>query len=373
MNAKQFLDQRCSEVMIGEDDYVYIGPFFRFCFRTSGSHVIVSAEVYVPLPGFFKWIEIGQAVLSPERMKITLPPFEIRDPLFGTLLLKVQTTFELDVKRCVLNVSTYLFIVGIYEDTLTISVPYALPFPVTPPQWDRARVTEEKIKETARTGKRVDGVPGAQALQADPGTQKLMKGLLYLTGASTAIDDAIGKAREIERLSTKTRGSEADVLLAVGISGSGGLIGGIGGGVGLYFTSRGEFGVYGSVQLSFGVLASISLDAVGSLFWGTGGKSALENFCGRAIVIGGNINFDDPPVGVGGAMYFPADQGSNPKVPPVGFSLSLGVGVGSPLEFYVGNCWTFASTLIDLGKLQGPRDDYANLVCGKSDLVPVTG
>lgn len=299
---------------------------------THTSHVGVNVHLEVNL---FGWKPIGGATLARGLTRIDLPRLQVGWEY-------VQLGLELNTKVCEVAVVGVIKLPFRGEDPIRVALKYADPFPTRRPAWNNRKVEQAAVTRVMNEGQHRQGVPGVRTMASDPITREILEGALFLLGADDLIREHIATARQLAQQSTDADGVARDVLIALGISAGGGIGIGVGGGVGLYFTSGGDFGVYGTVQVSLGLIVSISAAAVGTLIWGTRDKPAFDCFTGVSITITGSLTLIEPfPVSV--VLYVTPDgQGKQDAVSGVG--LALGIGVGSPLEFYSSYAYTFAST-----------------------------
>jgi hypothetical protein len=341
-------------MMVGLDGYITLTPFLRMYYRNQGYDVYIRMEIY-----FFNWVEIGSVTLSPTCNRMDLPPFVLSDPIFGTQLVKTQGSVALNLAKCTIDLSLYVYIVRIVDTTLAFSIPYAIPFPVNPPAWNNVKIRPEDLLGAVTRGTRIDSVPGAKSVNTDPTIQSLLQGLLYMTGGGNVINDHIAGAQRIRSIT-----SSEDSLTAIGLQITGGIGAGLSAGAGLFGTSNSEYGVYGVAEADLGVLAHIGGSLVGTVFWGSRDKTALQNFQGVAALVGTQINADTVPAGVGLVVYLSTET----KL-PLGFSVDLGVGFGSPFEFYAGLSATLALSFTGQKEsVTAQSVSYEDLIAGKVEI-----
>ncbi len=293
---------------------------------------------------------IGGGTLSLDSIQVDIP--------IDLGVVSGDLTFSLDPSRCTFSVGGYVKLAGIWTWQIGSDIPYMTPFHLTEPSWSSNPVKLDPGKFQAK----IDAVPndhtglsaGARSLRNDAETQRQIRSLFEFCGAGAVLDQMIAapnhlKAARIEQRDqfrdTKSgRPAEFDsnMLVAFGANLQGGVLGGLTGAWGLYFTTKdGDWGTFGSVAIDVGLIVELSGGLAGFCYCAEDGKTAEENFSGFnafAAIDGGEI------VSVGVTLYWPEDNKANPVYPsPCGIGFALGLGMGFPLNFFIGNSYTILS------------------------------
>jgi hypothetical protein len=199
---------------------------------------------------------------------------------------------------------------------------------------------------------------GASNLRNDSATQAMIRGLLTFAGAGHLVDNMIAAAQKIgaaiasqtvQRAAVgaaaggtgQTSAATSDVLIAFGMGIAGGAVVGASASRGVYFTSGGDYGAYGSYSIDIGMIAELSAGNTLHVYWPDAGKSAKDNFNGCNVLVAVDVGIEVFSGGV--AVYWPtnADSLTVTSNVPCGVGLNLGLGVGLPVNFYIGNSQTF--------------------------------
>lgn len=304
-------------------------------------NVHISVDLKEPITG--KRLHIESFDLSLNYSQVSIPIDEA--PFHGVI------DFGLNPASCEIVIGGEIeFKLGLIHKKWTVGpahIPYATPVAFPKPDWTLTVPTASSEKMQAEINaagperkKKVSG----PAVDNSPATKIALQSLLSFFGAGGFIADlqAIAKHvsahRTVGRLAAnpELEAGDDEVIMAFGVTTTGGIV--VGGGLafGIYVTTSGDCGLFGTVQLDFGFIAELSAGGMFAEYWPADGQSAMDNFKGSnaLIAIDGGEG-----VSVGLTIAWPAN-GNDIKPTPCGFALNLGVGGGLPVNLVTAYSYT---------------------------------
>lgn len=318
----------------------------------------ITGEIDLEIP--HKIPKIGGKTFKLDSFSLSLsnPQVTISIPIE---FFKGSITVELDTTNCTVQVSGEVEIdVFHYKDKWPvgpISIPYMIPLSLPEPSWS----VNPTILNATTLQSSINSAPPSQTasatgptLQNDDATKAELAAIFLFHGAETFIADLIAIAVKLvgnyspalAAKAGKTReaaldASSSGVLIGFGFGATGGLMVGGAGGTGLFFTPSGDYGYYGSAALGSGVIGELSGGCVAFLYWGDAGKSALENFSGANFFL--SLDAGEGLAG-GGTLSWPMDEVGGKVIgnDPCAIGMTVGIGVGFPVNFFMGNSNTWA-------------------------------
>jgi hypothetical protein len=327
-------------------------------FPTIDFDVDIDVPKEVPEVGGKSW-RLKSFSLNVADPKITIPV----DAKFFDGSVSVELNFE----RCEINISGEVSLdVGVKKFRWHIGpehCEYVKPLSLKEPSWsvhpqvlDSAKVQTQVNNALPRTK------PAPPSIRKDLEAKAKLVELLIFHGAvhlieiltKAAADFAKDMMRNAEgEVEGKPSDSPGTILLAVGGSASIGFGAGAAGARGFYVTSGADFGVFGTTGFDVGFIAELSAGLCFLVYWSDEHQTAEDCFRGNNLFVTVDCG-EGVSVSVTLSWPEPADAESivpeNPTTAnPCGVAFSLGPGVGSPLNFAIGNSRTWADLTLPPG------------------------
>lgn len=319
---------------------------FEVNYPTIDCEVDLEIPHHIPKVGGKKF-KLDSFSLSVQNPSITIP---VNLELFGGSI-----TVGLNFSTCQVQVSgeVKLDVIKKYHWKIgPANIPYMSPLTLAEPSWsvNPAILDPSNLQSLINNGKKNQN-PGPP-VRNDDATKDELKALLLFSGAGSLLNDLVTAANDFNSnlqedlksrpghpLAQSLKASSGGVVLAFGLSGTGGAgIGGTGA-CGIFATTGGDFGYYGSTALDLGFIIELSGGACGIVYWPDADQSALDCFKGNNAFVaidGGEL--------VCGSLTFSWPEDGKLTIlskAPCGVAVGLGFGVGLPVNFFYGNSHTW--------------------------------
>lgn len=282
--------------------------------------------------------DLGSATINPQSPTISITAPEV----WG---YQATLSAGVDTRRCELFVSVSLKCGWPLNKTLEgkVAIPYGRPWPMLQPgDLVADGITPEMAAALRDTPGQDFPPPRPGFVQNDPATSTIVRTLLWLVNGDGYVSAVVRSAEALQAQDANV--DPNNLLLAIGLSGQGGVGAGVSVAAGVYITGGGEVGWFGGGSIDFGYILGASLGVSFYLFW-TGTKGFGGASFGVSLSVGKSLG-PKFPAGPSVTVTFYWTLAPRSHSLPAGVCFTVGFGVSPiPVSGYISFGYTYVQKL----------------------------